>query len=138
MTDCMTEWLDLKSDLNDKSFCHRLLCWPCDSSVAFCVALTNCDCCGVMKVLCCCPVCMKGVPREDEYHIIKTTSVLSLTCMIRCCHRDEQCRTCCGGCPTEAESTSAKELDDEPEEIPYTRVFEMEKKKRDKMKVTVQ
>uniref|UniRef100_A0A7S3L676 Uncharacterized protein n=1 Tax=Amphora coffeiformis TaxID=265554 RepID=A0A7S3L676_9STRA len=103
MADCMTEWLDLKSDLNDKSFCHRLFCWPCDSSVAFCVALRNCDCSGVMKVLCCCP-----------------------------------CRTCCGGCPTDAESRSAKELDDEPEEIPYTRVFEMEKKKREKMKATVQ
>jgi hypothetical protein len=48
-----------------------------------------------------------------------------------------QCRTCCGWCPTDAEGGTPP-VDDEPEEIPYARVFEMEKKKREKLKATVQ
>ena len=40
---------------------------------------------------------------------------------------DSQCRTCCGICPT---SDEQQLLDEEPEEIPYTQIFEIERKKR--------
>jgi hypothetical protein len=44
-----------------------------------------------------------------------------------------QCRTACGWCATQAE----KDPHPEPEEIPYNRVFEMEKKKRAKMNTSI-
>ena len=56
-------------------------------------------------------------------------------CLTLGCSPDLQCRTCCGWCPTNAEAGNTQ-IDNEPEEIPYARVFEMEKKKRDKMKAT--
>lgn len=60
MTECdprFAEYIYLgSSELAERSFCHRIFCWPCDSTRAICAALSNGDCVGIFKVLCCCPV----------------------------------------------------------------------------------
>jgi hypothetical protein len=74
----MPDWIDFTPDLQDQALCTRLFCWPCHSSIALCNAVGNCDCCGVLKVMFCCPV-----RRTNNRANKRTTSVtvrnLSLT-----------------------------------------------------------
>jgi len=124
----MANQIDCTPDLINQSFSQRLCLWPCQCGVSCSNAVANCDCCGLCKIIWCCPVSFSKMVDKSSVEcrskVVRPFSPFTFVVMV-------QCRTCCGWCPTEAEKGSTKNPHPEPEEIPYTRVFQMEKKKRE-------
>ena len=131
----MTDWIDCTPDIERYNLCGRLCMWPFQSAVACTHACKSCDACGILKVCFCCPVShfLYYYAWFPLFHLFSSNQqCLYLSCV--------QCRTCCGWCPTDAEKQNSSQpvpTHEEPEEIPYSRVFELEQKKRQLFKPQV-
>jgi hypothetical protein len=159
--------IDITPDLSSQTFCTRVCLWPCQSGIALSNAFMNCDIDGICKVFCCCPVRLLVNPcrsacaqRFANNHSLTffVTSIRSKSAaravdgarqmlkraripspMRSRTHVSLSWRKRRGQCRRRVlKYTKEMSPHTEPDEIPYTRVFEMEKKKRVMSKMSAQ